>query len=186
MFVAAAGGCCRLPLLIGLKNALSLLLTGRTIGPAEARKLGIVDVLIHNSTSCEDGRFTYRWLAELSSQWRQGNLGGHLIVEGVENKEIDGKPMRAKGASSKGNARARLMRQGNGQSEVPQKQVAYRVRHFIRPEKVVKLSLLQDRQLLESLLYTADERSKERYQRGWSCYFWLGAAVGLPGGHAHD
>jgi len=46
--VPGAGGTQRLPRLIGLQSALSLIAEGRVIGATEAGKLGIVDVLAHD------------------------------------------------------------------------------------------------------------------------------------------
>lgn len=43
-----AGGVSRLPRLIGLPQALDLLLSGRTVGPQEALKLGLVDALVES------------------------------------------------------------------------------------------------------------------------------------------
>ncbi|MCI5063910.1 MAG: fatty acid oxidation complex subunit alpha FadJ [Algiphilus sp.] len=43
----AGGGTQRLPRLIGIANSLDLLLTGKEVRPAKARKLGIVDEVVH-------------------------------------------------------------------------------------------------------------------------------------------
>jgi 3-hydroxyacyl-CoA dehydrogenase/enoyl-CoA hydratase/3-hydroxybutyryl-CoA epimerase len=43
----AAGGCQRLPRLIGVRPALDLILTGKTVSAARARRLGIVDEVVH-------------------------------------------------------------------------------------------------------------------------------------------
>jgi len=46
----AAGGCQRLPRLIGLRAALDLILTGRSVGAGRALSLGLIDELVPNST----------------------------------------------------------------------------------------------------------------------------------------
>ena len=45
----AAGGCQRLPRLIGLQPALDMILTGKTLPAARARRLGLVDEVVHPS-----------------------------------------------------------------------------------------------------------------------------------------
>ena len=42
-----AGGCTRLPRLVGLRAALDMILTGKPVRAAKARKLGLVDELVH-------------------------------------------------------------------------------------------------------------------------------------------
>lgn len=42
----AAGGCQRLPRLIGVQNALDMILTGKTVYPRKAKKLGLVDDVV--------------------------------------------------------------------------------------------------------------------------------------------
>jgi 3-hydroxyacyl-CoA dehydrogenase/enoyl-CoA hydratase/3-hydroxybutyryl-CoA epimerase len=45
--IPAAGGCQRLPRLIGLQPALDIILAGKTVAASRARRLGIVDELVH-------------------------------------------------------------------------------------------------------------------------------------------
>lgn len=44
--IPAAGGCQRLPRLIGLRAALDMILTGRAVGAEKARRLGLVDEVV--------------------------------------------------------------------------------------------------------------------------------------------
>jgi len=55
-----SGGTVRLAMLIGFKKALDLLLTGRSVTPAEALKLGIVDAVVSADMLIEHAR---AWLA---------------------------------------------------------------------------------------------------------------------------
>jgi 3-hydroxyacyl-CoA dehydrogenase/enoyl-CoA hydratase/3-hydroxybutyryl-CoA epimerase len=45
--IPGAGGCNRLPRLVGLRAALDMILTGRNIRPEKALKMGLVDELVH-------------------------------------------------------------------------------------------------------------------------------------------
>jgi 3-hydroxyacyl-CoA dehydrogenase/enoyl-CoA hydratase/3-hydroxybutyryl-CoA epimerase len=45
--IPAAGGCQRLPRLIGVRSALDLILTGKQVPPTRAYRLGIVDEVVH-------------------------------------------------------------------------------------------------------------------------------------------
>lgn len=47
--IPAAGGCQRLPRLIGLRPALDMILAGETVSASRARRLGIVDEVVHPS-----------------------------------------------------------------------------------------------------------------------------------------
>lgn len=44
--IPAAGGCQRLPALVGLRAALDMILTGRSVRPARARRIGLVDEVV--------------------------------------------------------------------------------------------------------------------------------------------
>ncbi|MDT0509602.1 3-hydroxyacyl-CoA dehydrogenase NAD-binding domain-containing protein [Novosphingobium sp. MMS21-SN21R] len=55
-----SGGTVRLALLVGYKKALDLLLSGRSVGPSEALKLGIVDEVVSADTLIDAAR---AWLA---------------------------------------------------------------------------------------------------------------------------
>jgi 3-hydroxyacyl-CoA dehydrogenase/enoyl-CoA hydratase/3-hydroxybutyryl-CoA epimerase len=47
--IPAAGGCQRLPRRIGLRSALDIILTGKTVQAQKALKLGVIDELVHPS-----------------------------------------------------------------------------------------------------------------------------------------
>jgi 3-hydroxyacyl-CoA dehydrogenase/enoyl-CoA hydratase/3-hydroxybutyryl-CoA epimerase len=59
--LAGSGGTQRLPRMIGVEKALPLLLEGKTVGPAEALKLGLVDAVAPASDLIAAAR---RWLLE--------------------------------------------------------------------------------------------------------------------------
>ena len=64
--VVGAGGCVRLPALIGLKPSLPLLLTGASVTSNRAVSLGISDAEWTNTQSVPSaGRYNYEWVEEL-------------------------------------------------------------------------------------------------------------------------
>ncbi len=67
----AAGGSQRLPALIGTSEALSMLLTGRTVYPREALETGLVDELIHVPGLMKAARNTARMLMDSKDEIRQ-------------------------------------------------------------------------------------------------------------------
>jgi 3-hydroxyacyl-CoA dehydrogenase/enoyl-CoA hydratase/3-hydroxybutyryl-CoA epimerase len=62
--IPGAGGCQRLPRLIGLRKALEMILTGRSIRADRARRLGLVDALVPNAILREVAVSAARRLAE--------------------------------------------------------------------------------------------------------------------------
>lgn len=71
--IPAAGGCQRLPRLIGLRAALDIILAGKTVPAARAHRLGIVDELVHPSILERVALEAARRLAE---GWRPRRAGG--------------------------------------------------------------------------------------------------------------
>lgn len=65
--IPAAGGCQRLPRLIGLPAALDIILAGKVVPAARAHRLGIVDELVHPAILEEVGRAALR---RLMNGWR--------------------------------------------------------------------------------------------------------------------
>ena len=82
-----AGGCCRLPRLIGFRQSLSLLLTGQAITAQKALKLGLVDYLMPNmetvvgkgEKSGEGKSYKYKWLSGLLACVDQRKVGKRLF-----------------------------------------------------------------------------------------------------------
>lgn len=78
--IPAAGGCQRLPRLIGLRGALDLILAGKTLPAARAFRAGIVDELVHPAILERVALEAARRLAE---GWRPrrpaGGLAGWLL-----------------------------------------------------------------------------------------------------------
>lgn len=54
-----SGGTQRLPRLVGLPKAMDLIANATTMGPSEARELGIVDRLYPNAASCREAAIEY-------------------------------------------------------------------------------------------------------------------------------
>jgi 3-hydroxyacyl-CoA dehydrogenase/enoyl-CoA hydratase/3-hydroxybutyryl-CoA epimerase len=65
--IPAAGGCQRLPRLIGLRSALDIILTGKTVRVRQALRLGLIDELVHPSI-LEEVACTVA--ARLAAGWR--------------------------------------------------------------------------------------------------------------------
>jgi 3-hydroxyacyl-CoA dehydrogenase len=77
-----AGGCIRLPRLIRLKDAIQLLVTGRSINAKAAHKIGLVDALFSNTSSqlySNEGEgvcgMKLAWMKELRECLAQGTIG---------------------------------------------------------------------------------------------------------------
>ena len=166
----------RLPRLIGLKASLGMLLTGRSVGATEARQLGLVDIILHNSSSRDrNGQLMYPWMVELSQHWRAGKLGGEGICTqtSVEEKPSKATPKAGgKSASGKGTARARMMRPNQPSAgDVPQRQIAYKINHrqgrFVNMKDVI---LMNDSSMLGSALLAAQKKISQKYVRRWSCW----------------
>lgn len=70
-----AGGCCRLPRLIGFPRSLPLLVTGKTVTAKEALRIGLVDMLwTQTETEIQNGP-SYAWRNELMSCIETGAIG---------------------------------------------------------------------------------------------------------------
>ena len=61
---ALAGGMQRLPRQIGMKNAMGMMLTGRHVGAAEAKELGIVNEVVSQSELMDTAR---RWAKDIEA-----------------------------------------------------------------------------------------------------------------------
>lgn len=76
------GGTVRLPRLIGYQQALEMMITGRTVGPAAAHEMGIVDRLFPQDTYLEDA---ISWANEIAGK---ATLAiGHIkrsVMEGMQ------------------------------------------------------------------------------------------------------
>ena len=94
-----AGGCCRLPRLIGFRQSLSLLLTGQAITAQKALKLGLVDYLMPNmetvvrkgEKSGEGKSYEYKWLSGLLAcvdQRKVGKRRGWTYQEDTNSNEV--------------------------------------------------------------------------------------------------
>lgn len=73
--IPAAGGCQRLPRLIGLRAALDLILAGRTVSGTRALRLGIVDELVHPAIL---ESVAFRAARRLSDGWRPARTRGGM------------------------------------------------------------------------------------------------------------
>lgn len=72
--IPAAGGCQRLPRLIGVRGALDIILAGKTVPATRAYRLGIVDELVHPAVLEE---VAFKAAAKLAGGWKpRRNRGG--------------------------------------------------------------------------------------------------------------
>ncbi|UCG86243.1 MAG: enoyl-CoA hydratase/isomerase family protein [Gemmatimonadota bacterium] len=78
--IPAAGGCQRLPRLIGLRSALDIILNGKTLRAEQALKQGLIDELVHPSILEE---VALQAAARLADGWRpkrpRGGIPGLLL-----------------------------------------------------------------------------------------------------------
>jgi 3-hydroxyacyl-CoA dehydrogenase / enoyl-CoA hydratase / 3-hydroxybutyryl-CoA epimerase len=95
--IPGAGGTWRLPALIGVQAALDLILTGRNVKPAKAKKLGLVDevvpapllraVALRRARELAEGALKVRRRQGLKAVATQGQgLGG--LLRGLASKEL--------------------------------------------------------------------------------------------------
>ncbi|MEX2395657.1 MAG: 3-hydroxyacyl-CoA dehydrogenase NAD-binding domain-containing protein, partial [Balneolales bacterium] len=70
----AAGGTQRLPRLIGITNALDMMLTGKNIYPRQAQKMGLVDDVIHPGGLLEAAKTTALKMASKKVEKRKSRL----------------------------------------------------------------------------------------------------------------
>lgn len=93
--LAGAGGCVRLPRLIGLRQALPLLVSGQSVDGKKALKLGIVDQLFSRTQTLSKssasghcgGYYDYQWLAGLLACIEQEKIGKRSFL--VQKRETD-------------------------------------------------------------------------------------------------
>ena len=85
--LTGAGGCYRLPRLIGFRNSLDLLLTGQSVTASKALKLGLVDCLFESTQSLPEGgggghtkSYKYQWLSCMLDCLEKGKLGNKPLV----------------------------------------------------------------------------------------------------------
>ncbi len=81
----AAGGCQRLPRLIGVRRALDLILTGKQVPGSRAYRLGIVDELVHPAILREAAG---KAAARLSEGWRPRRKSGGLAGFALEKTPV--------------------------------------------------------------------------------------------------
>ncbi len=73
--IPAAGGCQRLPRLIGVRAALDIILAGKTIPAKRAHRLGIVDELVHPAML---EQVAFRAAVKLAEGWRPRRSRGGI------------------------------------------------------------------------------------------------------------
>lgn len=77
------GGCVRLPRLIGIANALSIILPGKIVDSARALKLGMVDRLFYDSILLDEAKkFARSILANTEKVHRRKKRFGEKLLEG--------------------------------------------------------------------------------------------------------
>jgi len=105
----AAGGCQRLPRLIGLRNALDIILAGKILPPMQALKLGLVDELVHPAILRDvAGQAAQR----LASGWNPRRRTG-----GAARLLLDGNPVGRRAVFSR--ARQAVARKTGGHYPAP-------------------------------------------------------------------
>ena len=86
--MTGAGGCVRLPRLIGLQKSLDLLISGRSITSTCAKELGLVDHLLsstqsicRSSSSQQPGGaiYDYQWLNDVLNFLEQRKIGNQMV-----------------------------------------------------------------------------------------------------------
>ncbi|MCC4114745.1 enoyl-CoA hydratase/isomerase family protein [Aromatoleum toluclasticum] len=77
--LAGSGGTQRLARMIGIERALPLLLEGKTVPPAEALKLGMVDAVVPAAELIAAAR---KWLLESPDPMRPWDKKGYRVLEG--------------------------------------------------------------------------------------------------------
>ncbi len=81
--VPGAGGTQRLPRLVGLENALSLISEGKVIGAAEAEKIGLVDALADNPV---EAARRYSWLERPATGALRGPVLNNAAIEAARKQ----------------------------------------------------------------------------------------------------
>ena len=85
--IPGMGGTQRLPRLIGVRNALDMILTGKNIRAKKALQMGLVDEMVHPSILLE---IAMRRATELSEKTLKPKRGG---VTGIAGLALDGNPL---------------------------------------------------------------------------------------------
>ena len=80
--IPAAGGCQRLPRLIGVRAALDIILAGKTVPAARAFRLGMVDELVHPAILESVAVAAARRLADGWKPNRRGRGMGGVLLDG--------------------------------------------------------------------------------------------------------
>lgn len=119
--IPAAGGCQRLPRLIGLRGALDLILTGKQVAAGRALKLGLVDEVVHPSI-LEDvaGRVADR----IAGGWKPKRRRA-----GIVDLALDRNPLGRRFVFAQ--ARKQVMRRTGGHYPAPQAALAT-IEHGLR------------------------------------------------------
>ena len=94
LFSAGAGGCVRLPRLIGMRRALEILLTGNPIKAYKAHCIGLVDLILPdthtlvNSTGDLKSSYDYKWLVGLLSLIERKAIGKREFLVGSTRTDL--------------------------------------------------------------------------------------------------
>ena len=105
-----AGGTQRLPRLIGIQNALTYMLTGKSIYPVKAKKIGLVDELVHKDALLTAARKAVDRLSHPKSYRRKDRLP-------LTQKLLEGNPLGRKIIFSQ--SRKRTLKQTKGNYPAP-------------------------------------------------------------------
>ncbi len=94
MLFPGAGGCVRLPRLIGMKRALEILLTGNPVKAYKAHCIGLVDLIMPdthtlvNSTGDQKSSYDYKWLVSLLSFIERKAIGKREFLVGSTRTDL--------------------------------------------------------------------------------------------------
>ncbi len=89
-----AGGCVRLPRLIGMRKALEILLTGNPVKAHKAHSIGLVDLLMSDthtlstSTGEKSCSYDYKWLVSLLSLIERKAIGKREFLVGSSHTDL--------------------------------------------------------------------------------------------------
>jgi len=85
----AWGGSTRLPKLIGLSKALGLILPGKRLNAKKARRLGVVDTVVHpEHLFAEAQDLLKRGKRTLKSHWKENNLVSAAIIRRITERKL--------------------------------------------------------------------------------------------------
>lgn len=88
-----AGGTQRLPRLVGIATALDMMLTGRKIRPAKAKKLGLVDDVVPQPILLQVAIAKARALAERATPPKKKRFGDFFSAKVVQDLVLEDNPM---------------------------------------------------------------------------------------------